>query len=81
MTRRRSTLGILLALALLTAPPAAAQKAAGIGTNPPGSVFYAIGSALAKVAGDAGTVRLNVQPYSGTARSCRCWSPASWSSA
>jgi TRAP transporter TAXI family solute receptor len=63
---RRSTLGILLALALLTAPPAAAQKAAGIGTNPPGSVFYAIGSALAKVAGDAGTLRLNVQPYSGT---------------
>jgi TRAP transporter TAXI family solute receptor len=51
---------------VLVAAPARAQKAAGIGTNPPGSVFYAIGSGLAKVAADAGAMQLAVQPYAGT---------------
>ncbi|HEV8640206.1 MAG TPA: TAXI family TRAP transporter solute-binding subunit [Methylomirabilota bacterium] len=60
-------LGAALALgATALAAPAAAQKAASIGTNPPGSVFYAIGSGLAKVAGDAGAAKLTVQPYAGT---------------
>src|SRR5262249_8363767 len=31
-----------------------------------GSIFYVVGNALAKVAGDAATARLTVQPYSGT---------------
>lgn len=48
------------------APAAMAQPPVNIGTNPPGSVFYAIGSGLAKVTAEAGTVRLTVQPYSGT---------------
>jgi uncharacterized protein len=56
----------MLALALLLAQEAAAQPTATIGANPPGSVLYAIGSGLAKVAGDAGAVKLAVQPYSGT---------------
>jgi len=53
-------------LLLIVAAPAGAQPVAHIGTNPPGSVFYAVGSGLAKVAGDAGAVRLSVQPYAGT---------------
>jgi uncharacterized protein len=65
------TLRVLVALALaaaLLAPatPAAAQKAVSVGTNPPGTVFYAIGSGLGKVVSDAGLVRMTVQPYSGS---------------
>jgi len=68
MSRARLRLLAVLALAATTlvAAPAAAQKAASIGTNPPGSVFYAIGSGLAKVAADAGAMQLGVQPYAGT---------------
>ncbi len=38
----------------------------GIGTNPQGSLFYAAGSALAKVLSDHLTVPARVQPYAGT---------------
>lgn len=61
--------GAAIVVALVTGPGASsatAQAPVNIGTNPPGSVFYAIGSGLAKVAAEAGTVRLSVQPYSGT---------------
>ena len=63
---RLSLVVAVAAAALLSATPAHAQKAVSIGTNPPGSVFYAIGSGLAKVASDAGTIRIAVQPYAGT---------------
>jgi len=74
MRVRSSLVGMIAATLMLTvaAPlvptvvPAEAQKAVSIGTNPPGSVFYAIGSGLAKVASDAGTLRMAVQPYAGT---------------
>lgn len=66
MTIARSLSIGMMALALLLARPAAAQPTATIGANPPGSVLYAIGTGLAKVAGDAGAVKLAVQPYSGT---------------
>jgi uncharacterized protein len=46
--------------------PAAAQKTGSIGTNPPGSVFYAVGSGLAKITTEAGAARLSVQPYAGS---------------
>src|SRR5215475_1750614 len=46
--------------------PVTAQTSASIGTNPPGTVSYAVGSGLAKVAADAGGVRLGVQPYAGS---------------
>ena len=59
----RTTLAALLAL--FAASPALAQTAA-IGTNPAGSVFYAIGSGLAKVAAEHTPLRLSVQPYTGT---------------
>lgn len=59
-------LATLVTLALLVAPPASAQKTATLGTNPPGSVFYAIGAGLTKVAADGGGVQLTQQPYSGS---------------
>jgi uncharacterized protein len=37
-----------------------------IGSNPPGTVFYALASGLAKYAGDGAPFQLVVQPYSGT---------------
>ena len=59
-------LGLALAAVLLAPCAAAAQAAVSIGTNPPGSVFYAVGSGLTKVVGDAGRVRMAVQPYAGS---------------
>lgn len=57
---------VSVALALLVASPAWAQKAASIGSNPPGSVLYVFASAMSKLATDGGAVRLTVQPYAGT---------------
>jgi hypothetical protein len=58
--------GVLLVTALLGGSPAAAQKSVNVGTNPPGTVFYAIGSGLGKVVSDAGAAKMTVQPYSGS---------------
>jgi TRAP transporter TAXI family solute receptor len=65
---RRSVTGLLgLALVLGAAVAADAQgPAVNIGTNPPGSVFYAVGSGLGKVVTEAGKVRLSVQPHTGS---------------
>lgn len=41
-------------------------KAVAIGTNPPGTVFYALAAGLAKVATEATPIQVNIQPYSGT---------------
>jgi uncharacterized protein len=61
----RMVLTSLFVLTVFVTSPASAQTAT-IGTNPAGSVFYAIGSGLAKVAAETGPVRLNIQPYTGT---------------
>ena len=37
-----------------------------IGTNPPGTVFYALAGGLAKVISDAGPIPATVQPHTGT---------------
>lgn len=37
-----------------------------IGSNPPGTVFYALASGLAKYGGEGALFQLVVQPYSGT---------------
>jgi TRAP transporter TAXI family solute receptor len=39
---------------------------ASIGANPPGTVFYAVASGLAKVATEAGSAALTVQPHTGS---------------
>jgi hypothetical protein len=59
-------LALVLASTMLVVPAAAQGQAVNIGTNPPGSVFYAVGSGLAKVVSDAGNVRMAVQPYTGS---------------
>src|ERR671922_1058637 len=41
-------------------------RAVAIGSNPPGSVFYALASGLAKVVSEATPVQMAVQPYAGT---------------
>src|SRR2546428_9808052 len=58
--------GLIITFGLLFASTACAQPSAMIGTNPPGSVLYVVGNALAKVATESGTARLTVQPYAGS---------------
>src|SRR5688572_23328324 len=41
-------------------------KAATIGTNPAGTVFYALAGGLAKVATEATPIQVTIQPYTGT---------------
>ena len=57
-------------VALLTtlglSAPAFAQKSANLGSNPPGTAFYAVASGLSKIVTDAAAVKLTVQPYSGS---------------
>jgi TRAP transporter TAXI family solute receptor len=63
--------GLLSALAFtsLLAPSAFAQplpRSVVIGTNTPGTVFYALAGGLAKVASEAGPIQATIQPYTGT---------------
>jgi uncharacterized protein len=54
---------------LLVAANSGAQKLPGsttIGTNPAGTVFYAVGAGLGKVISEAGQMQAAVQPYTGT---------------
>ena len=56
-------------IALFAAANAGAQKlpaSTTIGTNPAGTVFYAVGAGLAKVISDTGQMQSVVQPYTGT---------------
>ena len=41
-------------------------KSAAIGSNPPGSLFYALASGLAKVISESTPIQAQVQPYAGT---------------
>ena len=59
----------LLALALLAHVSADAQqlpRSVTVGSNPPGQVFYALASGLAKVVSEATPIQMVVQPYTGT---------------
>jgi TRAP transporter TAXI family solute receptor len=73
MTERCNLRGFLtsitLALFSLQLNAAEAQqlpKAVTIGTNPAGTVFYALAGGLAKVATEGTPVQVNIQPYTGT---------------
>lgn len=60
---------LMVALFLCTPVVAHAQqypKSVTIGTNPPGTVFYALTGGLAKTITDAGPIPATVQPYTGT---------------
>jgi TRAP transporter TAXI family solute receptor len=41
-------------------------RSVAIGSNPPGSLFYALASGLAKVVSDSSGIQAQVQPYAGT---------------
>lgn len=51
---------------LITSASAQLPRAVGIGTNTPGTVFYALGSGLAKVIAETTPMQATVQPYAGT---------------
>jgi len=60
---------ILLTLCLWTCVVADAQqlpRSLTIGANPPGTVFYALASGLAKFASEGAPFQMTVQPYTGT---------------
>ncbi len=60
---------IAVIIALIAAANLGAQKlpaSTTIGTNPAGTVFYAVGAGLAKVISDTGPMQSVVQPYTGT---------------
>ena len=66
--RRRFFYGWLAATLLLASIAHAQQlpKSVAIGSNPPGSLFYALGSGLAKVISEASPIQAQIQPYAGT---------------
>lgn len=61
-----AALAALVTLGLGASPRSALAQAMNVGTNPPGSAFYTVGSGIAKVVADAGKVKLAVQPYAGS---------------
>jgi hypothetical protein len=66
---RAFSAGVQLGLILLALDVGQAQqlpKSVNIGSNPPGSVFYALASGLAKVVSEATPMQMAVQPYTGT---------------
>ncbi len=56
---------VLLAASVATAAPVAPATLT-IGTNPPGTLFYGLGSGIARILTDFAGVRAVVQPYSGS---------------
>src|SRR5919198_6581231 len=61
--------GLIATTLLFAAGSASAQqlpKSVAIGSNPPGSLFYALASGLAKVISEATPMQAQVQPYAGT---------------
>src|SRR5262245_22796599 len=66
---RAFSTGVQLVLILLALDVGQAQqlpKSVNIGSNPPGSVFYALASGLAKVVSEVTPIQMAVQPYTGT---------------
>ncbi len=69
--RTRWLIGFLIVALVATALPGAATaqslpRSVSVGTNPPGTVFYALASGLAKVVSGATPIQVAVQPYTGT---------------
>jgi uncharacterized protein len=66
--RRQIYYGLLTTTLFLASFTHAQQlpKSVAIGSNPPGSLFYALASGMAKVVSDASPMQAQVQPYAGT---------------
>ena len=71
-TGRNLSRFLIAATVVLSLPKIASVEAQNlprsltIGSNPPGSVFYALASGLAKVVSEATPMQMTVQPYTGT---------------
>jgi TRAP transporter TAXI family solute receptor len=66
---RGFSIAAVLTIALLSLDFAQAQqmpRAVTIGTNTPGTVFYALAGGLAKVSTEGSPIQMNIQPYTGT---------------
>jgi TRAP transporter TAXI family solute receptor len=57
---------ISLVLFLVTAQAQQLPRSVGIGSNPPGTLFYALASGIAKVMSESTPIQTQVQPYAGT---------------
>ena len=69
MSRKATVHWLTFGVMLLVASAAPAQqlpKSVAVGSNPPGSLFYALASGLAKVVSEASQMQAQVQPYAGT---------------
>ncbi|MGZ8425791.1 MAG: TAXI family TRAP transporter solute-binding subunit [Candidatus Binatia bacterium] len=69
LSRSSRFLSFLILLAFGFCTPADAQslpRSVTVGSNPPGTVFYALASGLSKVASEGAPFQMVVQPYSGT---------------
>ena len=69
LSRSSRFLSFLFLLAFGFCPFADAQslpRSVTVGSNPPGTVFYALASGLSKVASEGAPFQMVVQPYSGT---------------
>ncbi len=69
LSRSSRLFSLLFLLALMFAAAATAQplpRSVTVGSNPPGTVFYALASGLSKVASEGSPFSMVVQPYSGT---------------
>src|SRR6188474_978153 len=60
------SLGVTIALLAANASAQKLPASTTIGTNPAGTVFYAVGAGIAKVISDTGQMQSVVQPYTGT---------------
>ena len=66
MIVRSMCFAVMLVAFVAGSAAAQSQKPVTFGTNPPGTVFHAIASGLAKVVGEAGAVKPSIQPYAGS---------------
>ncbi|OGL03969.1 MAG: hypothetical protein A3I03_09235 [Candidatus Rokubacteria bacterium RIFCSPLOWO2_02_FULL_68_19] len=67
MRSRWLVIPVLLAVVTLAVPAGAqAPKSVSLGTNPPGTIFYTVGSGLAKIVSQAAPFQMGIQPYTGT---------------
>jgi TRAP transporter TAXI family solute receptor len=68
MPQRTLVYALISAMVFFTTTAQAQQlpKSVAIGSNPPGTLFYALTSGLAKVISDSAAIQAVVQPYAGT---------------
>jgi TRAP transporter TAXI family solute receptor len=59
-----TTLPVLLLASIVQAQ--SLPKSVAVGSNPPGSLFYALGSGIAKVISESSPIQAQVQPHAGT---------------